>query len=518
MSVVLTARDYRALTGLQGRGFNKGSTSHTSGVLASYRGGLNINKVELSPADIEIGTGGLFVDGAFVEVTETETIMTTKDGTFKLVCEVNLANDSAIFKLVESITRTDNLTASNSGIHQFKLADVVRTSGTVESISYYPQYVYENIWELIISEFYNKETADKRYERAVVLNANYANEDFAGMTFAQVFNKLIYDNLTSTIASTITGYTTATSTFTNVHTALVDLISDIYGISTSSTLSFKAEFPFGQGLGGGVLMSVVENNGVSYEFQFDNYGTNYATVNTDAFKAADINMGNLFVHDLLAAYNGLSLHNSMINLYSPTDGYDYTVHDISGSVGEAFYNGMRWSYKNGNTAGRLQWGVTNDGERIVYLSGDFSTSAEVATGIRSKQSEKLYDYGASEYKAGTTDLLLAEINSLEQTLITEQNLQEFKLQMAEALSLPITRDTSRVDELTAMIKSKQAELLESQYVDEITQAESNVLSTKEYIDCYPKANYTTLIGEKNQLLLKEAEAKVEKIKQRYGKE
>lgn len=153
MSVELTARDYRALTGLQGRGFNKGSTSTTSGVLKSYRGGLEINIGLLEPDQLVIGTGGIFVDGAFVENTETLNVSTDTDGTYTLVCEVDLGSNVASFKLVTGALTQNNLTETNTGIYQFKLGTAIRASGIFTTWTLDTIFIIENMYDLISNDF-----------------------------------------------------------------------------------------------------------------------------------------------------------------------------------------------------------------------------------------------------------------------------------------------------------------------------------------------------------------------------
>lgn len=152
----LTYVDYKPLTGLQGRGVLRASALLSSGIIKQYRSGLHIEVPTLQPSTISISSGALVVDTAFVENTETLIVTTTADGTFKLVCEVNLNNNNATFKLVTTITSQDNLTSSNTGIHQMELANVVRTGGVITSFELTAPIIDENIIDYLNSNYYTK--------------------------------------------------------------------------------------------------------------------------------------------------------------------------------------------------------------------------------------------------------------------------------------------------------------------------------------------------------------------------
>lgn len=158
MSINITYIDYKPLTGLQGRGVLRASSSSPSGIIPSYRSGLNIEVPNLAPSTIELSSGGLLVDTTFVENTDTFSVPTTADGSFILVCEVNLSSDSATFKLVTSITSQDNLTASNTGVYQLELARIVRAGGIITSINVTATYIVENIINYLQDNYSDNET------------------------------------------------------------------------------------------------------------------------------------------------------------------------------------------------------------------------------------------------------------------------------------------------------------------------------------------------------------------------
>lgn len=362
----------------------------------------------------------------------------------------------------------------------------------------------------VIQNAWSKSEADLRYERAISLNTNYVNEDFLDMNMAQVVN-LVLSEVTEYGAGVIVGVGSDTE-LSNLRTALVDLIAEFYNVTilATATLSFRLEVN-GSVLSGGNTLRIEINNGVSYELGYGSYGTNHATVNSDAFKLPTTKTGPS------SFYGQVSIYKNKIDLYDVPNGYDYTAHGVPNGVSDpSILNGMRWVYENSNTAGRIQFGVDESEERILFVSGNYSASGEVAIGIRSKGHTKLYDYGASEFKAGVASLLGAELLTLKQVLITEENMQDLREEMATALSLPITRETSRIAELIALIEIKEAELQEALYQDEITAAEGNLMAAKEYIEAkISKGEYKLKDG--NDLIAKRKE-EIEEIKQRYGKE
>lgn len=191
MSVELTARDYRSLTGLQGRAFNKGSTSTTSGILGSYRGGLEIDVNPLQPDQLLVGTGGLFVDGAFVEVTETLAVQTNTDGIFKLVCTVNLASNSAVFELISGEPIQDNLTATNTGIYQFELGILERTGAVISNWNMLSTYIVENLYDYINNEV---NALSNEYVSLTANQTIYGNKRFENTISARAYTVYLNSN------------------------------------------------------------------------------------------------------------------------------------------------------------------------------------------------------------------------------------------------------------------------------------------------------------------------------------
>lgn len=189
MSVNLTYIDYKPLTGLQGRGVIRSSASLSSGIISAYRSGLKIEVPNLAPSTIEISSGALLVDTAFVENTDVLVVPTAVDGSFVLVCEVNAGSDNAEFKLVPSITSQDNLTASNTGVYQLELARIKRANGVVSEFTLTAPVIPENLYKILIENYltkdetYDRSYIDSTYYTRAFINTYFPTKDYLVNTY-----------------------------------------------------------------------------------------------------------------------------------------------------------------------------------------------------------------------------------------------------------------------------------------------------------------------------------------------
>lgn len=148
----------------------------------------------------------------------------------------------------------------------------------------------------VLQNAYSKSEADSRFERAVTINNDYTNEDFTDMNMAQIIN-FILTPFSGYGAGVVVGTANGTITLPALHTALVDLVSEFYGETLgagSITLRFEVE---GRNLNCGAVLQVAVNDGATYMFTYDNYGTDFATVNADAFRRQIKHVGQLIQED-----------------------------------------------------------------------------------------------------------------------------------------------------------------------------------------------------------------------------
>lgn len=146
----------------------------------------------------------------------------------------------------------------------------------------------------VLQNAYSKSEADDRFERAVTINNDYTNEDFAGMNMAQIINLIL--TLFSGYGAGVVVGTGDNTDFPALKTALIDLVGEFYETISVSSITMRLEIE-GAGTNGGSVLQVAVKNGDTYMFTYDIYGTNFATVNADAFRTQSTHVGKLVQED-----------------------------------------------------------------------------------------------------------------------------------------------------------------------------------------------------------------------------
>lgn len=418
------------------------------------------------------------------------------------------------YSSLTTIVETDEEQTNTASVKWFKIYDML-TDDDLRHSSYVKEVYFESagtdkfIFVIngqktppfdvsILQSSYSKSEQDNRFERMINANASYSNADFNGKNAAVIF-AMFNDAIDTFGSSVITGRATTTN-LPALKTAIDNLLTLLFGESFSSPVSFRLESGRGKNYFGTRTLSIMYDGGIKvYNIVYDDFGTNYLTENSDAFRVASQAFEELDLREKINISRSSSSMDAILNI------------DLVGTGNSDFPEVIRpiqVSWLNGTRAAQVSFTeILVAATRKIYLTAN-AFDGSISDGIRAGGNAAIYDYDQGKYVAYAAAVLSAEVTSLETRLM----LLEYT-QGNEALA---KGDSVEIKNAKAQLVAKQEELQEQLYLDEITSVEDSIKEIQS--QSFVMAKSSRQVPTEMELKLESLQEQQKEIKARYGKE
>lgn len=276
----------------------------------------------------------------------------------------------------------------------------------------------------VFQNAYTKSESDRLFKRKVDLQAEFSDSDFVGMNAAQIFDFINNYMSEWQYSYEVEGDSgDSAELFPNVYTAIRNLITTVFkqeAPTTSLTFNFNRMRTSSEN--GGDTLEVGFDNGDRYHMQYDNYGTDWQTVDADAFRP-------------LRGYYGASYFAERIigqNIRLDYEGA--TSIEASGATVGIVRTPVRETWK---TTGINAFQVQNERsgssstDWITYITS-YNTAGAIRSGLRMRANMDDYSYGAGKSFAYQSTRIADKIATLETEAELQRQIDLQKMQI-EAL-------------------------------------------------------------------------------------
>lgn len=467
MPTILSTEDGFPLSGRQARVIHKNTFIREYGVFSGYDNELEASYNSTAGNLVKIDTGAGYCGGVFFENTEVVNLTIIEPINKNVVVEVDLLADAVNFLLLPTgqTLIQDDLVANPDGKYQMILGTLIFSGNSVENVDDKRKFIW-NIKEINDDSTPTLTTSG----RGIQTNGGniYTNSGEFLTGGGPIFTSGGRVNTGGGFISTVGGNIFTNSGFLN--TAGGEILTIGGNINT---------------LDGNINVGgKISNTAGDVEF------ANTVNVNgTNAFYRAKTSLAYATSQAMFRANWKDGKINALWNI------------DRTGSAPSMLLT-------NYSAAGVLQGGIrTNSSGLYVYDTSSFVTSQSTALReLQTSYSNQIYLAEAVEQQANDIALLQQQVSALT-SLLTEEQASS----IPQELPVMRSRTISKSDELKNKLESIDAELLELQYLEEITILEDTLNALMSV------SNLTASEKLANDKLIAQTRVQIAEIKKKYNK-